>query len=426
MSLPVNPPNARARNNRNSIQGNREAPVQIDLAELNIENEAEPIAFNQRNQNQQNQEPHSPPRVRQEAPGVQNVGQGITVHRSPQSPASPSANYNWQSLHVTVKERICFLFNNETLSDVCFILGKGTGEVQRIPAHKFVLSIGSVVFNAMFNGGFATDSCCHEVEIPDIEPASFLSLLKFLYTDEVLIGPDTVMSTLYAAKKYTVPTLEQKCVDFLKRNLGPDNAFTLLSQARLFDEPQLTDLCLGCIDKSTVDSFDAEGYTDIDLETLKSVLQRDSLSARESQLFQAAVRWADHECRRKDVANTSTNKRFVVLNLFFILNCFLIYIDTIQYAIASFEKSSTEHYILKNVLTTCPFDYWSKFFDHQFFLGKIFIIYKNPVKLFKNNFQNFKNTFNYQSSCILYFLQISLERCTLSYKISPDDFGGIC
>ena len=314
MSVNVTPPpNSRARNNRNQNHGNnREVPVQIDLAQLNVNDDAEPIAFNQRNQqnHQEQQLQHSPPRVRHENLPAQNVSPEVA-----QTPTSPSANYNWQSLHSTVKERICFLFNNETLSDVCFTLGKGTGEVQRIPAHKFVLSIGSVVFNAMFNGGFATDSFCHEVEIPDIEPASFLSLLKFLYTDEVLIGPDTVMSTLYAAKKYTVPTLEEKCVDFLKRNLGPDNAFTLLSQARLFDEPQLTDLCLGCIDKSTVDSFDAEGYTDIDLDTLKSVLQRDSLSARESQLFQAAVRWADHECRRKDIANTSINKRFVLIAL---------------------------------------------------------------------------------------------------------------
>lgn len=217
-------------------------------------------------------------------------------------------NHNWQSQQPTVKDRIVFLYNNEVLSDVHFILGKGTGEQLKIPAHKFVLSIGSVVFDAMFNGGFAAEPC-HDIEIPDIEPASFLSLLRFLYTDEVSIGPDTVMSTLYAAKKYTVPTLEQKCVDFLKSNLGPDNAFTLLSQARLFDEPQLAEMCLACIDKSTLDSFNAEGFTDIDVETLKSVLQRDSLGARESELFNAVIKWADHECRRKDIASSSSNKR---------------------------------------------------------------------------------------------------------------------
>ena len=47
---------------------------------------------------------------------------------------------------------------------------------------------------------------------------------------KVQIGPETVMTTLYTAKKYAVPALEKHCVDFLKRNLSPDNAFMLLTQ----------------------------------------------------------------------------------------------------------------------------------------------------------------------------------------------------
>ena len=30
-----------------------------------------------------------------------------------------------------------------------------------------------------------------EIPLPDVEPASFLALLKFLYSDEVQIGPET-------------------------------------------------------------------------------------------------------------------------------------------------------------------------------------------------------------------------------------------
>lgn len=219
-----------------------------------------------------------------------------------------SNEYNWQAARTTVKERLGYMFNNETLSDVHFVLGKNN-ERHRIPAHKFVLSIGSVVFDAMFNGGFGEQCNTSEIEIPDVEPAAFLSLLKFLYSDEVQIGPDNVMGTLYAAKKYAVPTLEAACVEFLKTNLGADNAFTLLSQARLFDEPQLAEMCLTCIDKNTVDALNAEGFTDIDSDTLSAVLERDSLGARESQLFEAAVRWGDHECRRQDIPNTPENKR---------------------------------------------------------------------------------------------------------------------
>ena len=106
-------------------------------------------------------------------------------------------------------------------------VGRGGAE-QRIPAHKFVLSVGSAVFDAMFNSTLATQE--DEITLPDVEPAAFLALLKFLYSDEVQIGPETVMTTLYTAKKYAVPALEKHCVDFLKRNLSPDNAFMLLTQ----------------------------------------------------------------------------------------------------------------------------------------------------------------------------------------------------
>lgn len=100
----------------------------------------------------------------------------------PAPPASPPVlglhrepMYNWQATKSSLKERFAFLFNNELLSDVRFIVGKGR-QAQRIPAHKFVLAAGSAVFDAMFNGGMATTSA--EIELPDVEPAAFLSLLR--------------------------------------------------------------------------------------------------------------------------------------------------------------------------------------------------------------------------------------------------------
>jgi BTB/POZ domain-containing protein 1/2 len=127
---------------------------------------------------------------------------------------------------------------------------------------------------AQFNGPMATQE--EDVEIPDVEPAAFISLMRFLYSDEVKICSDSVMTTLYAAKKYAVPALEKQCVEFLKRNLSSDNAFMLLTQARLFDEPQLAALCLETIDKNTHEALQADGFTDIDLETLCCVLERDT------------------------------------------------------------------------------------------------------------------------------------------------------
>ncbi|XP_029047370.2 BTB/POZ domain-containing protein 1-like isoform X2 [Osmia bicornis bicornis] len=217
--------------------------------------------------------------------------------------------YNWQGTKATMRERIVFLFNNEILSDVSFIVGRGA-QKQRIPAHKLVLSSGSAVFDAMFNGTLATASS--EIEVPDVEPAAFLAVLLFLYTDEIQIDPETVMTTLYTAKKYAVAALEKHCVDYLKNNLTSDNAFLLLTQARLFDEPQLAAVCLDTIDRFTTEALNADGFTDIDIDTLKIVLERDTLRVRESKIFQAVVRWSEAECTRHQLPVTPENQRRVL------------------------------------------------------------------------------------------------------------------
>ena len=217
-----------------------------------------------------------------------------------------NAPYNWQASKPAIKERLAYLINTEIMSDIHFRVGKPPHS-QIIPAHKFILSVGSAVFDAQFNGHMATKESV--IDIPDVEPAAFIALLKFLYSDEVHIGPETVMTTLYTAKKYAVPALEKACVEFLKRNLSSDNAFMLLTQARLFDEPQLAALCLETIDKSTSEALNAEGFTDIDHETLCVVLERDTLGIRESKLCTAVFRWSEAECRRRNQQPTPENQR---------------------------------------------------------------------------------------------------------------------
>lgn len=61
------------------------------------------------------------------APSATPAAASVLVYREPV--------YNWQATKSTVKERFAFLFNNEVLSDVHFLVGKGMG-VQRIPAHR--------------------------------------------------------------------------------------------------------------------------------------------------------------------------------------------------------------------------------------------------------------------------------------------------
>lgn len=258
----------------------------------------------------------------------------LTVMESPKLSTFSINNkvYNWQTLMPTIKHRMATIFNSEILADVYFLVGRKS---VRFPAHKFVLSIGSAVFDAMFNGPLTKanqkttneSSEVSEIEIPDVEPEAFRALLRFLYMDEVDIGPETVMATLYSAKKYEVATLEMACVDFLKENLTSENAFMLLTQARLFDETALADMCLETIDKHTLDTLCSEAFLEIDLDTLKLVLSRDTLRSREVSLFAAVVRWSEVECQRKLWQPNADNKRKVLGDALFLIRFPLMTIE---------------------------------------------------------------------------------------------------
>ena len=127
----------------------------------------------------------------------------------------------------------------------------------------------------------------------------YFYICRYLYCDEISLEADTVLPTLYAAKKYIMPHLTQACVDYLQTDLDASNACLLLSHSRLFDETELTQHCFDVIDSQTKEALQADSFTDIDYQTLELILRRDTLCVEETVVFAAARRWAEVECSRQ-------------------------------------------------------------------------------------------------------------------------------
>ncbi|KAK0046905.1 BTB/POZ domain-containing protein 6 [Biomphalaria pfeifferi] len=233
----------------------------------------------------------------------------------PETPTLPNAKlseqHNWQALVTNVHERNAVMFNNSLMADVFFTVGLGLNQ-KKIPGHKFILGSGSSVFYAMLYGGLAEEVKIMEISIPDVEPAAFLNLLRFLYCDEVWIEADTVLATLYAAKKYIVPRLATACVVYLETSLSAKNACVLLSQGRLFEELELMQRCWEVIDAQAEESLTSEGFTDIDKRTLETILSRETLNTKELCVFNAVCRWAKAECVRQELSPTPQNQRRIL------------------------------------------------------------------------------------------------------------------
>ena len=222
---------------------------------------------------------------------------------------------NWQTTKSTLKERCTFLFNNDVLSDVKLIVpavtcaeSESKKAKQVISAHKFILSISSPVFYTMFNGELPETG--DSVEVLDCEFETLLEFVRFLYSDEVALSGSNVLQVLYLAKKYMVPSLADKCREFLKDNLYPSNVFSVLPVAELHEDKNLLDHCWKLIDRQTKVAL--ESAESIERSVLEALVERDTLNIKEVDLFTAVSRWATNECGKQGLEAGGIVKRRVL------------------------------------------------------------------------------------------------------------------
>ena len=224
---------------------------------------------------------------------------------------------NWQTKRSTISERTKFIFNNELLSDVKFVVPALQNEskswkshLKCIPAHKFILAISSPVFYAMFYGEMAETS--GTIQLPDCDYESLLELFRFLYSDEVNLSGSNVMQVLYLAKKYLVPSLADKCTEYLQEHLEASNVFSVLPQAQKFEDKDLEERCWEVIKTHTENALTSEEFVTLERSVVESVVKRESLSVKEVDLFKAVDRWATKEVERQGLTADGVVKRRIL------------------------------------------------------------------------------------------------------------------
>ena len=223
---------------------------------------------------------------------------------------------NWQTKRPTISGRTKFIFNNELLSDVKFVAPASNIESESrksqksIPAHKFVLAISSPVFYAMFYGEMAETAST--IELPDCDYESLLELFRYLYSDEVNLTGSNVMQVLYLAKKYLVPSLADKCTEYLRRHLEASNAFSILPQAQKFEDKDLEERCWSVIEWHTEEAVTSDDFVTLERSIVESVVKRERLNVKEVDLFKAVDRWANRAVEKQGLTPDSKVKRKVL------------------------------------------------------------------------------------------------------------------
>uniref|UniRef100_A0A914I2H5 BTB domain-containing protein n=1 Tax=Globodera rostochiensis TaxID=31243 RepID=A0A914I2H5_GLORO len=196
-------------------------------------------------------------------------------------------------------------------ADVHFLVGEGDKK-ELLSAHKLVLIAASDVFETMFRFDATTAGNAEQVkpvEVPDVEVDAFKTMLAFIYADDVSgLNGDNAISVIYAAKKYDLPLMIEACANFPLSKLR--NIFHAFADARIVGENEISRRCLDYIDRNANTLILSETFLQIDQKLLCEILDRDQLQIdEETAIWDAALRWADEQCRQNGKVCSAENRR---------------------------------------------------------------------------------------------------------------------
>ena len=120
------------------------------------------------------------------------------------------------------------------------------------------------------------------------------------------------MGVLYLAKKYMVPSLADKCAEYLQGNLHPSNVFSILPSAQKCEEKKLVDQCWKVIDKQTEKALKSDAFATIERSLLEEVVERDTLYIFEVDLFKEVMQWATKESEKHGLVADGHVKRRIL------------------------------------------------------------------------------------------------------------------
>uniref|UniRef100_A0A914I1D7 BTB domain-containing protein n=1 Tax=Globodera rostochiensis TaxID=31243 RepID=A0A914I1D7_GLORO len=212
-------------------------------------------------------------------------------------------------------DRMKHLLSAGNGADVHFLVGDGD-EKERLPAHKLIMGTASDVFEAMFRfdaqnakaaAGTVPSEEIKPVEVPDVEVGAFKAMLRFIYADDLSgLNGENAIAVLCAANKYNVAGLVKACVNFPKGKLR--NVFLSIEQARVLGEEDFARNCLHYIDQNAETLMLSKEFLQIDQKMLCEILDRDELIVDELTIWNAALGWADEQCRQNGKERSAENR----------------------------------------------------------------------------------------------------------------------
>lgn len=172
---------------------------------------------------------------------------------------------------------------------------------QLIRAHKLILSACSNYFRAMFMNGMR-EANASEVDIlePSLTAETLKILVDFAYTYEIVVTQTNVQSLLVAAIFLEMRHVVEVCTLFMEQQLDPSNCIGFAYFASLHGCLDLEVKAKKYIHEHFCEVIKYDEFLTLDSNEMVQIVQQDELNVRcETEVFQAVVRWVEHDPDRR-------------------------------------------------------------------------------------------------------------------------------
>ena len=230
------------------------------------------------------------------------------------------ANFNkveeiptWNGLTTPkIHDRMKALFQSSKWHDCCFKLWKsdGTGE-ELIFAHTIILASSSPVFEALCFGPLAEKNT---IEIPDVDPVAFRTMLCFIYTDGIdFDSVELACNVLYASKKYLIYALIHLAITYISCQINESNCLQIYEFAKFIKEEKLIVESWKYLCSHLDDVLDYFSSESLSLDLLKNLVNEEALNGGEFIIYKLCLMWAEFECENNSLDKTGENLRDVLI-----------------------------------------------------------------------------------------------------------------
>ncbi|XP_028159997.1 uncharacterized protein LOC114352565 [Ostrinia furnacalis] len=195
---------------------------------------------------------------------------------------------DWQLESKDVKTRIKNLYYADTWRDCLFLFDDSE---RSVVAHKLVLAVASPVFAAMFFSGPET---IKPMKITDVQRDTFFEMIKYIYTDTIDPKSFCDASDLYdAAKKYKLVQLQKLCIQYILRELNPEDCCSAYEFAVKYDEKELLKATENFIKTRTTEVLKSIDFLGASLSTVQYIYSLDTFAIKsELELYVALQKFA--------------------------------------------------------------------------------------------------------------------------------------